>query len=283
MCARNEEIHIRSALKDLIGEGLEVILIDHDSTDRTVPIAREFLGRGLLDIERLPWANRFSLAEQLQAKWRVIDQLDHDWFVHVDADEWLSAPDPGQPLIEGLRAADAAGYNCVNFNEFVFLPEPGCDLSESENYRRQLTRYYLHEPYHPYLLRAWKNRAGLENRGYSRHLLSGNTRRYPRDFPLRHYIFLSEVQARRKYLTRAYDGREVANGWHDDRLRATAENLRFPSDERLFVLPHWSSKQFDTSRPFTEQFWEWTIAGSPYAARAAPARLPIFESVASAD
>jgi len=273
MCARNEEAHIWSALTDLIGEGCEVILIDHDSADRTVAIAREFLGRGLLAIERLSWTGRFSLTEQLDAKWRIIDRLDHDWIVHVDADEWLSGPDPGQTLLQGLRAADAAGYNCVHFNEYVFVPQPGEDLWGMEDYRRRLTRYYFFQPRYPFLLRAWKNRAGLENRDHAGHLLSGEARWYPRDFPLRHYIFLSETHARRKYLTRQFDEAEVGLGWHRDKLRATSETLWFPGDERMHFLPRWSSKHFDAGTPFTEHYWEWALPGSAYALDA-PHRLP---------
>jgi hypothetical protein len=257
VCARNEEAHIPHTLAGLIGEGLDAILIDHDSTDRTVPVARTFSGRGLLAIERLPWTGRFSLSEQMEAKWRIIAQLDHDWIVHVDADEWLSAPETGQTLLAGLQIADTAGYNSVHFNEYVFLPRRGEDVS-GVDYRRLLTRYYFHQPRYPFLLRAWKNHAGLDNRAHGGHLLSSHARWFPRDFPLRHYIFLSEAGAERKYLTRRFDEDELARGWHDDRVRATKENLRFPDDDRMHRLPDWTSKEFDASHPHKKHFWEWT-------------------------
>ena len=271
ICARNEELRIRSALAGLIGEGLEVVLIDHDSTDGTVAIGREFLGRGLLGIERLPWRGRFSLVEQLEAKSQVIDQLDHDWIVHVDADEWLSAPEEGQTLLDGLSAADSAGYNCVNFSEFVFIPKPGEDASLVD-YPRALTRYYFYEPENPFLLRAWKNGAGLENRQHAGHRLSGPARPYPRDFPMRHYICLSQAHAEEKYLTRRFDDSEVARGWHRDRLLATKESLRFPSDDfRLRTLPYWASKHFDRSCPVKSHFWEWGSDGESVLSPAAAA------------
>jgi glycosyltransferase involved in cell wall biosynthesis len=257
VCARNEEAHLRYTLADLIGEGLDAILIDHDSTDGTVPVARTFVGRGLLAIERLPWTGRFSLAEQLEAKWRIIEQLDHDWIVHVDADEWLSGPETGQTLLAGLQAADAAGFNSVHFNEFVFLPRRGEDVS-GVDYRRRMTRYYFHQPRYPFLLRAWKNRAGLDNREQAGHLLSSHARWFPRDFPLRHYILLSEARGENKYLTRKFDEAEIARGWHGNRVRATKENLRFPPDDRMLLLPDWTSKDFDASHPLKEHFWEWT-------------------------
>jgi glycosyltransferase involved in cell wall biosynthesis len=264
VCARNEEHHIRSALRDLIDEGLDVVLIDHASSDRTVAIARQFLGRGLLSIEGLAWTGRFSLTAQLEAKSRAIERLDHDWIVHVDADEWLSGPDEGQTLIQGLREADAAGYNAINFNGYIFVPRPGENL-EGTDFRRHSTRYYFFQPRYPFLVRAWKNGAGLDNRDFGGHLLSGNARLYPRNFPMRHYIFLSEAGAERKYLDRVFDEAEVARGWHRNKLRATKESLRFPNDDHMFILPHWSSKQFDASTPFKEHYWEWALPGSEYA------------------
>lgn len=173
------------------------------------------------------------------------------------------------------RAARAAGWDAV--------PQPGEDLWGMEDYRRRLTRYYFFQPRYPFLLRAWKNRAGLENRDHAGHLLSGEARWYPRDFPLRHYIFLSETHARRKYLTRQFDEAEVGLGWHRDKLRATSETLWFPGDERMHFLPRWSSKHFDAGTPFAEHYWEWALPGSAYALDAPPAHPTVFRRAASAD
>jgi glycosyltransferase involved in cell wall biosynthesis len=256
ICARNEEVHLPYALPDLIREGLDVILIDHDSTDGTASIARQFLGHGLLGIERLPWKGYFSLTEQLEAKRRIIERLDHDWVVHVDADEWLSAPDQGQTLLAGLEVADSAGYNCVHFNEFVFVPRPGEDFTDTD-YRRRLTRYYLHRPWYPFLLRAWRRDADLDNRHNAGHGLGPGARWFPQDFPMRHYISLSEAQAQTKYLTRKFDEDEIGRGWHLNRLQITKADLRFPDDYRMTTLPAWDSKEFDTSNSVKTHFWEW--------------------------
>jgi glycosyltransferase involved in cell wall biosynthesis len=257
--ARNEAIHIVSALAALIAEGLEVILIDHESTDETVALARLFLGRGLLGIERLPWTGRFSLVEQLEAKERVIEQLDCDWIVHADADERLTSPVPGQTLIEGLRAADQGAFNAVHFSEFVFVPRRGEDLYR-QDYRRYATRYYFYRPTYPYLQRAWKHRDGLSNREYAGHLLTGTVRQYPLDFRLRHYIVLSEEHAVRKYVGRPFSDAELARGFHYDRVGLTADALRFPADDapKMRTLPDWTLGPFDTSEPVTDHFWRWT-------------------------
>jgi glycosyltransferase involved in cell wall biosynthesis len=257
-CVRNEEVHVRNLVGGLIRDGLDVILIDHNSTDRTVTIASEFLGNGLLEIRPLPWKGVFSLREQLQEKWACAERGDHDWIVHVDADEWLTSPRDGQRLIEAIREVDNAGYNCIDFNEFVFVPLPGEDLS-SEDYRRTSDRYYFYRNAYPFLQRAWKKLAGLDNRPGAGHLLTGDVRMFPEEFIMRHYIVLSEEHALAKFTGRLFDPYEVIDGWHLDRLTAKPENLGFPAagDPRLHVQSNGTRHQFDTSRPRKQHYWKW--------------------------
>ena len=262
ICARNEEVHIERVIEDTVAEGLDVVLIDNDSTDATVALARQFLGRGLLRIERLPWKGFLSWEGVLEAKRRVFETLHHDWVMHLDADESASAPDEGVTLIEGFVEADAAGANCVNFNEFVFVPGPGEDVYRKDH-KRLLTRYYFLEPYRPRLWRAWRNHAGLDNRRYGGHQLTGGARIYERSFPLRHYVALSEAHARAKYLERTYSRAELARGWHRGREMSNAR-LEFPDDPRVRTLPHWASKQYDLSEPVRSHYWDWWREPPPH-------------------
>jgi glycosyltransferase involved in cell wall biosynthesis len=263
LCCRNEEIHVAPAIETFLREGLEVVLIDHDSTDQTVPIARRYLGRGLLCIEHLPWEGAFSLAAQLDAKHDVIGRLDHDWVVHADADEWLTAPGDGTTLLAGLEEADAAGANCVNFDEFVLVPAPGEDL-EAPDYRERMTRYYFYSPprgplrraRRERLPRAWKPRSGLDNRGHG-HRIAGPARFHSGNFVLRHYICLSESHLRRKYLGRRFDPAELARGWHWDRAFIAEEPLQLREDPRIRELGDWRSNDFERVAPSSDHFWKW--------------------------
>src|SRR5215472_4323005 len=204
VAVRNEAIHVRRCIRDLIRDGIEVIMVDNDSTDGSAELAREFLGHGLLSIRRLAYRGTFSLSDILAFKKTIADTVPHDWVLHVDADEWLRPPKQCKTLIEGIHAADLQGFNCINFLEFVFVPKPG-ESYEAEDYSSLMRTYYFFAPFYPRLVRAWKRSAGLDNRERAGHVLTGpNTRLFPQDFILRHYIVLSEAHARRKYLARKY-------------------------------------------------------------------------------
>ena len=100
-------------------------MIDNDSSDETVAVCRQYLGKGVLFMERVAWTGFFDLSAQLEAKREVAARLDHDWLIHVDADEWLQSPNEGETLLDGIKRVSAQGYNAINFDEFVFLPVDG--------------------------------------------------------------------------------------------------------------------------------------------------------------
>lgn len=256
VCARNESIHIRRCLRDLISDGIDVILIDHASSDDTVEKARVFLGRGLLSIERLEWNGAFSLEDQLNLKRRIIEQVAHDWVIHTDADEWLSSAKPDQSLLDGIRIADSAGANCINFDEFVFLPSEGQSF-EYEWYSWAMTSYYFFQSGYPQLMRAWKRDAGLVSTTGG-HILEGNSLRlHSTDFILRHYIVLSLAHARSKYLSRKFAEAELARGWHKNRSIITSDNLKLPAAEKLKQISRPAAKDFSKADRVHTHFWEW--------------------------
>src|ERR1700681_970673 len=224
VCVRNEALHIRRCVRDFVSQGVDVILIDHDSTDGSMDIAREFLGKGLLAIERLPWRGEFSLSEQLSLKKLIASTVAHDWVIHADADEWLCAPDDHDSLIDGICAADEAGANCINFLEFVFVPRPG-ESFEVDDYPSMIRDYHFFAERHPQLLRAWKRSAELDLHDGGHILVGKEVRLFPRDFILRHYIVLSEAHARRKYVGRKFAADELAKSWHIDRTMINDRNV----------------------------------------------------------
>src|SRR4030067_2275128 len=102
----NEELYLTRCLEHLMSQGIETCLIDNDSTDRTLEIARKFLGRGVFRIEHLPFRGYFDLQNCLQNNERLANEINADWFILHDADEIRQAPNPYKTLLEGIEDVD---------------------------------------------------------------------------------------------------------------------------------------------------------------------------------
>jgi glycosyltransferase involved in cell wall biosynthesis len=257
ICARNEELHIAQCLDNLLKGGCEAIVIDNESEDSTVEIARRYLGRGLLSIERLPWRGFFSLRDQLLFKKRLMRSLTHDWVMHVDADEWLCAPWPGLSLSDAIERVDGEGFNCINFIETVFVPWPEQDFANTD-YLRHMKTYYFFAPRHPRRMIAWRREIDADNVEGAGHLVAGaDIRLYPTDFWLRHYIALSVAHACKKYVHRKFNPDEIAQGWHVNRTNIEPNQLLLKPSHYLRKLDVWDAADFDRSSPAAKHFWEW--------------------------
>jgi glycosyltransferase involved in cell wall biosynthesis len=257
ICVRNEELHISRCLDEWINNGCDVVLIDNDSEDQTVEIARSYMGQGLLAIERLPWKGYFSLKDQLIFKNNIIRQTRHDWVVHADADEVLRGPWSGLSLTTAIQRVDAEGYTCINFREMVFVPWSGQDFRNSD-YPRCMDAYYFFEPCYPRLLRAWRRDLAADNIESGGHLLTGaGLNLCPHDFFLCHYIALSFEHACGKYVGRQFDPSEIVMGWHGNRLGIQADQLVLKPSPFLKRLRRWDSVDFDCTMPSTKHYWQW--------------------------
>ncbi|MDX1632783.1 MAG: glycosyltransferase family A protein, partial [Thermoanaerobaculia bacterium] len=118
----NEERFIVPCLEHFFRHGVEVYLIDNESKDRTVSLARQYLGRGLVGLETLPRGGVYEWEPILERKEQLADELDADWFMHADADEIRLPPPSFRTLAQAFTAVDRQGFNAVNFLEFTFVP-----------------------------------------------------------------------------------------------------------------------------------------------------------------
>lgn len=250
LTVRNEELYIKRCLEHLISQGIEICLIDNESTDKTLSIAKTFVEHGVVRIEKLAYPGYFSLIEILRNEERLALEIKADWFIHHDADEIREAPMPCGSLREGIEDADRKGYNAVNFDEFVFVPTSKDDSYKRTDYVNEMKHYYYFSPKPLHRVNAWKNlgrhidlsqSAGHEVQFDDRKIFSQN-------FILRHYIVLSTAHAIKKYQGTTYSPYEVnVLGWYGPRPFFNSEKLHFSSPEKLKKVS--LAGQWDRSDP----------------------------------
>lgn len=225
IAAFNEADIIGQVVGDLIGQGVEVYLLDHGSTDGTAAAVEPYLGRGLRGIERLDREGegasapeRFSLEAIMRRKEALAAELPASWFINHDADEFRESPWPGLTLAAAIRAVDVLDYNAIDFELLNFWPthdrfKPGDDPREA------FVFYEGGRAWDKVQIRCWKKTAAAVELASS----GGHEARFPgrRVFPvrfiLRHYPIRSQAHGERKIFrerrSRFAEG-ERARGWH---------------------------------------------------------------------
>lgn len=262
LATRNEERFIAACLENLFRQGVQVYLCDNDSTDRTVAIASGYLGAGLLGIERIPHDGTYQWERILRRKEALFRELDADWLMHVDADE-IHLPPPGHASIAAaLAVADAQGYEAVEFDEFTFVPTREAPEHDHPDYLATLRTYYPFRPSSPHCVRAYRKQAGTIEIAWSGgHLarLPHPPKLSPEPFRMKHYLFLSEAQAARKYVARKYDDEEVQQRrWHGWRPRLRPQHIALPgiADVRTSA----GDDDLDASDPWTRHWLDRCVA-----------------------
>jgi hypothetical protein len=227
MPAFNEADVIFHAIGALVSEGVDVYLLDHESTDGTADAARPWLGRGLVRIESFPDDAGYPERNRKEMVWRdilrrvgeVSGEVPSDWYLFVNADEFREAPWPGVTLADGLREVDELGYNAVNFELLNFRPTPQDAFVDGADVREHLRHYEPPGPYDVLQIKAWKaQERPVDLMAHGGHdLLFPGKRIFPVPFLLRHYPIRSAAHGRRKVLAERMErfaAEERAGGWH---------------------------------------------------------------------
>jgi len=221
IAARNEGDVIYHVVRDLIENGVEVYLIDDGSADNTVAEAGRWLGRGLIHIERIEPSCTpcYVWRELLAMKERLVRELNPDWCIHADADEFREAPWAGMTLAQAIDVVDAAGYNAIDFRLINFRPTdnsfiPGSDV------RKSLVWYEEGAACDRIQVKAWKHNCDipvdLVSSGAHEAQFQGRLV-FPIRFLLRHYPLRSLEQMRFKLgpdRHDRFDATERSAGWH---------------------------------------------------------------------
>jgi len=225
ICAYNEADIIAPVIEKTIAQGVEVYLMDHNSTDDTVEIAKKYLNRGLIHIERFPEdcgypvqnEKTFILKDILKRKEELMNELPAHWFLHADADEIRYSPWHELTLREGIWQAEALGYNAINQKALYFRPvddsfQPGSDPEET-------IRYFEHKRWqNPHVKIIRKPSTKLDLGADGGHLLEYPGKKvFPLRFLLLHYPLRSHEHGMKKiYEERQnrYDQAALEQGWH---------------------------------------------------------------------
>jgi len=257
LASYNEELFIETCLDHFISQGVEVYLIDNQSTDATVDLAQSYLNRGLIKIETQPRRGMYSWRPLLQRKEEVADEIKSDWYIHADPDEIRLPPNSNTTLVRALEEVEREGYNAVNFRTFLFLPTIESPDHEHPNFRETMRWYRYMEPTYPFQVKAWKRqkrtraRPSIELAGSGGHHVSfEGLRLCPIDFKMRHYPVLSLQHAMRKYVDKIYDPSEVKLGWHGWKAVAEKHNLHLPSEKEMRYYTN--DDELDTSDPLKQ-------------------------------
>jgi hypothetical protein len=163
-------------------------------------------------------------------------ELDADWFIHHDADEFRESPWAGTDLRSAIRQVDALGYNAIDFSLLDFWPTDG-DLPPGSDVRAAFPYCEPGQPYNRVQVRCWKKTsAAMDLVSSGGHEAAFDGRRvFPIRFLLRHYPIRGQAHGERKVfadrLPRFAD-RERQLGWHVqyDTLAATRRFVRSASE-----------------------------------------------------
>ena len=129
--AKNEEMHIEECLKRLAPYGLEIVLVDTGSTDRTVELARQYTDR----IYHFDWCNDFSAARNFS-----MQKASYDWILFIDCDEYIEFMDLSA-LSSYMKSQPMSVGRILQRNRFT---ENGQTAYEQVRISRFVNRRYFH-------------------------------------------------------------------------------------------------------------------------------------------
>lgn len=255
VAARNEQYTIRQCVEDLLSNGLEVAVLDNESTDETPEIIKS-ISHKLAFHGTIPFDGTFRLYDILQAKRSLAKELDADWMVHVDSDEILHSCNSGETLRQGIERAAKEGANVVNFEEFVFLPKSDQEDYRNSDYVAQMKWYYHLDKNGPWLMRAFRP-AEVSNLDGAGHRVKGKVRLHRENFVKCHYICLSFEGLRAKVRERKYARQSLERGWSRSRAALTPERIKPSDGDKLLFWQDGRVESLDRSQPVSMHFWDW--------------------------
>lgn len=226
MTTYNEEDIIEPCVEHLFAQGLDVFVVDDNSTDAT-PDKLEALARTTPRLTLDRDSRRGARFLDKQALFALL--LNHaaraaergvEWMMYLDPDELRTSPWPGIPLAQAFARVESLGFNAVDFTVADFRYAKGQLISPAA-YQSQMRLFeFGRRPGHFVQIKAWRHPPGLPadlflSRGHQ--VVFPGRRVFPLKFLLQHYPLRGETHARKKIhhdRFPRYDPEEVAKGAH---------------------------------------------------------------------
>ena len=113
MMTRNEQTRLPACLERVSNWADEIVIIDDNSTDRTVEIAQQYGAKVFA----------YACEDDHCRQWnRGIDHASSDWILHIDADEWVT-PGLKEALAAMLREPSPySAFEIMRKNVFIGHP-----------------------------------------------------------------------------------------------------------------------------------------------------------------
>jgi hypothetical protein len=222
IAAYNEADIIAQTVGDLVRQGIAAHVLDHHSTDGTAAALEPFAKSGLVCIESFPAAvppgdDRFHWTQMLTRKEQLARELDAEWFIHHDADEFRESPWPHLTLRDGIALVDRLGYNAIDFAVLNFWPtEDGFD--GTSDIREAFQYYEPAEAFDRRQVKCWKKSERVDLASTGGHEAQFPSRQvFPVRFILRHYPVRGQAHGTRKVFAERkarFSDEERQKGWH---------------------------------------------------------------------
>ncbi len=255
LAIRNERPYLANCLDYLIADGLDYFIIDNESDDGTAELLREpRFAAHLVGYQSHAFRGAFDLEGLMAAIDAAIPEIDADWVLHQSPDEMMHSYNPGERLVDAIARIDTAGYDVIDFNEFVFLPIDHDYLVDHKG-AQPLRWYYFHKQGHGRLMRARRQLLQLSWMQSGGHRLQGQPSGWRRRTSFFAIICFRARSTPSQNTPIGDTGRRTLTAAGGNRIGVAADRFTFPETAELEYLGDRASHELSRDRPRKRHYW----------------------------